>query len=131
MFLTITTPSKVVMTDREISGVFVKTDTGPIAILDHHASLITTSQSGSLRIITNKEVDSFILRNATIQMDNAKNHLTILALSCEATGETNDLDLSNYLDYLKKALSDDSLDKSSLKYKFLEGERISVEKTNG
>lgn len=104
------------------------TDNGPLAILDHHASLITISRAGSLRILTDKETDTFTLRNATIQMDNAKNHLTILALSCEATGETNDLDLSNYLEYLKKALSDDSLDKTSLKYKFLEGEKISVEK---
>lgn len=128
MKLTITTPSRTIMTDREIDGVFVKTDMGPIAILDHHASLITTSRGGSLRVITDKETDTFTLRNATIQMDNAQNHLTILALSCEATSETSDLDLSNYLEYLKKALSDESLDKSSLKYKFLEGERISVEK---
>jgi F0F1-type ATP synthase epsilon subunit len=129
MFLTITTPSRTVMTARPITGVFVKTDVGPLAILNNHASLITTSRAGTLRIVDDKETTTWNIRNATIQMDNATNHLTILALSCEPLGNLTQLNLDNYLSYLNKALSDDSLDKSSLKYKFLEGERISVTKT--
>jgi F0F1-type ATP synthase epsilon subunit len=108
--------------------VFVVTDDGPIAILDHHASLVTTSKFGMIRVVSGKETDTYILRNATLQMDNAKNHLTILALVCDETREQTELGLGNYLAYLKKALSDENLDRTSLKYKFLEGERIMVEK---
>ena len=128
MLLSITTPNQVICTDRHISGVFVQTDDGPIAILDHHASLITTSKLGVLRVVAGKETDTYTLRNATLQMDNAKNHLTIIALACDETGEQTELDLGNYLEYLKQALSGSDLDPSSLKYKFLEGEKISVEK---
>jgi len=128
MLLSITTPNQVVCTDRHINGVFVQTDDGPIAILDHHASLITISKFGTLRVVADKEADTYTLRNATLQMDNAKNHLTILALACVETSEQTELDLDNYLKYLKTALSAEGLNRTSLKYKFLEGERISVEK---
>ena len=131
MLLSITTPDQVVCTDRKINGVFVQTDDGPIAILDHHASLITISKLGTLRVVADRETDTYTLRDATLQMDNAKNRLTILALSCVETSEQTKLDLSNYLQYLKKALSAENLDRASLKYKFLEGERISVEKKVG
>ncbi|MFA5270589.1 MAG: hypothetical protein WC400_03220 [Patescibacteria group bacterium] len=128
MLLSITTPDQTLFTEKPISGVFVQTDDGPIAILDHHASLVTISKLGTLRVVAGKETDTYLLRNATIQMDNAKNQLTILALSCDETGEQTELDLNNYLAYLKQALSGENLDRTSLKYKFLEGERISVEK---
>ena len=128
MLLSITTPAQVVCANRQINGVFVVTDDGPIAILDHHASLITTSHLGTLRVVADKETDTYTLRHATLQMDNAKNQLNILALACDEISEQTELDLNNYLAYLKKALSEDNLDRTSLKYKFLEGERISVEK---
>jgi F0F1-type ATP synthase epsilon subunit len=128
MLLSITTPNQALFKDKTISGVFVVTDDGPIAILDHHASLVTTSKFGMIRVVSGKETDTYILRNATLQMDNAKNHLTILALVCDETREQTELGLGNYLAYLKKALFDENLDRTSLKYKFLEGERIMVEK---
>ena len=128
MFLTITTPDKTICQNREVDAVFVKTDDGPIGILDHHASLVTTTSSGSMRVVADHETDTYTLRNATLRVDNPTNSLTILALSCIETSEQTELDMSNYLDYLNQALSDPSLDKSSLRYKFLEGERISVVK---
>lgn len=128
MQISITTPDRVVIDNRQIDGVYVKSDLGPTAILDHHASLITTAKLGTLRVVAGQETDTFVIRNAVLQMDNKANTLTIEALSCDATAESTQLDLSNYLRHLEEMLASNEINHDSLQYQFLAGEKIAVER---
>lgn len=128
MQITITTPDTVVMENRQIDGVYVESDSGPTAILNRHASLITTSQLGTLRVVAANQTESYMVRGAILQMDNPTNTLTISALACDETGEVTQVSLQNYLEYLTKALAESTASHDSLKYQFLAGEKIAIER---
>src|SRR5690606_39114789 len=128
MKLTLTTPDVKLFDNKEIDGVWVQTDAGPISILNHHATMVTSAQFGEMRIMAGTHTDTYTIRNAVIQMDNATNSLDIMALSVDETKELTTLNLQTYLQYLEKELSSKSLDPESLQYKFLKNEKIAVEK---
>ena len=128
MLLTFITATSTIIDRQDIAGIYAETSNGPMLLLDHHASLVTTVPVGHVRIIGANDSATFLLRGAVIEINNPKNEATIRALTGEEQSETANLNLSNYLAQLEAILSQPDIDPASFRYRFLKDEKIVIER---
>ena len=128
MLLTFVTSQTKLIDQQEVAGLYAETSAGPMLILDHHASLMATIPVGHLRIIGANDSSTFLVRSASIEINNQANSAIVRALTGEEQSEVAELNLANYLQQLDSILSQPNIDTASFKYKFLQDEKIVVER---
>lgn len=124
--LIIRTPDEKIFESDEISEVNLNTEMGPMTIYAGHASLSGSILFSRLSVKTHDKEDQYLTRRGTIFVDNEKNEVTILVLSCEKKATIVSEELNEYLGYITNLIESGG-DLSQIKLKYLEKERLAVE----
>ncbi len=127
MKLTVTTPTGVAY-DGNADAIHIETDHGPITVYSHHASLITQTKLGEMRIVDGAHTHSFLIRGGVLSIDNKTNSAHLLSLSADALANVTSLSLKNYLEEIEKVLAEGNAGTSDLSYQVLHGDKIALER---
>lgn len=102
--LTLVTPEKIIVVDRDISGVVVPAYAGELGILEGHASLITTLDSGILSYIEEGTTKEIVVSGGYCEVYD--NHVKVLAEKAETREDISLEDAKALVQKLKAALDD-------------------------
>lgn len=123
--LTIRTPDEEILDSKEITEVSVDTDLGPMTVFAKHASLTGSILFSTLTVKTKDKEDKYMTRRGTIFVDNEKNHVIILVLSCQKLATITYEKLEEYLGYIENLMAAGE-DLSSVKLTYLEKEKLAI-----
>lgn len=102
-------------------------DTGEMQVFPGHASMLGSITYSAVKVDSAKHEEAFVLRQGFVFVDQDKNEVKVLGLSCEKTSE---LDLVSAKEYLAFVLA--KLDKpeelNEYQLTFLEGQKLAVER---
>ncbi|MCC6276694.1 MAG: F0F1 ATP synthase subunit epsilon [Oligoflexia bacterium] len=87
--LSLVTPSKKLLTDVEVESVFVPSYRGELDILEGHAPLMATLDTGVLKYKTSKDSQVNTVAISWGYLEVSSNHVTVLAETAEAAAEIN------------------------------------------
>lgn len=123
--LTIRTPEKEVFSG-EVNSFSFNAEDGRVQILPHHAHYTTTLLYSPLKLQMEDGMVEYSARSGMFTFDHVKNEALLLCLSCEETSETSYKTAQEYLEFLRAELAKGDL--SDYEVKYLQGERLAVEK---
>ena len=107
--------------------VTLSTDTGELQIMPQHASLLGTITYTKVRVKSGNMTTEFMLRQGFVFVDQEKNSVHVLGLSCEKTDEVNEITAKEYLQFILTKL-DKPEELNAYQLKHLEGQKMSLEK---
>ncbi len=102
--LTLVTPEKIIVVDRDISGVVIPAYAGELGILEGHAPLITTLDSGILSYIEEGTAKEIVVSGGYCEVYD--NHVKVLAEKAETREDISLEDAKALVQKLKAALDD-------------------------
>ncbi len=105
----------------------VSTDTGEMQVLPGHASLLATITFSPVRLKNGAHQEEFVLRQGFVFVDQEKNSVQVLGLSCEKTEEVNEVTAKEYLQFVLSKL-DKPAELNEYQLRHLEGQKLSLEK---
>lgn len=123
--LIIRTPEKEVFSG-EVQSLSFDAEDGRVQILPLHAHYTTTLLSSNVKLQTEEGYTEYTARSGMFTFDHVKNEGLLLCLSCEETSETTYKTAKEYLEFLRTELAKGDL--SDYEVKYLQGERLAVEK---
>ncbi|MCK9361010.1 F0F1 ATP synthase subunit epsilon [Patescibacteria group bacterium] len=105
-------------------------DTGEMQVFPGHASMLGSITYSAVKVDHAQHEEAFVLRQGFVFVDQEKNEVKVLGLSCEKTADLDMVSAKEYLDFiLSKLDKPDELNEYQLK--FLEGQKLAVEKQLG
>jgi F0F1-type ATP synthase epsilon subunit len=105
----------------------LSSDTGELQILPGHASLLGTITYTPVRVKSGTTTMDFVLRQGFVFVDQIKNSVQVLGLSCEKTDEVNEITAKEYLQFVMSKL-DKPEELNAYQLKHLEGQKLALEK---
>ncbi|QQR55596.1 hypothetical protein IPG41_03515 [Candidatus Peregrinibacteria bacterium] len=123
--LIIRTPEKEVF-NGEIQSLSFDAEDGRVQILPLHAHYTTTLLSSKVKIQEEDRAVEYTARSGMFTFDHKKNEGLLLCLACEEVSETSYKNAAEYLEFLKNELVKGDL--SDYEIKYLQGEKLAVEK---
>lgn len=110
--------------------VTLSTDIGEMQILPDHASLLATITYTPVHVKSGGNQQDFVLRQGFVFVDQEKNTVNVLGLSCEKTDEVNEVTAKEYLQFILSKL-DKPEELNAYQLRHLEGQKLSLEKQLG
>ncbi len=124
--LSIRTPEKELFDGKDIESVSVFTEGGPIKVLADHADLTGNIQFSTLTAHSAKGEEKFMVRRGNIFVDNAKKHVTVLAIHGDALEHVSFEDVEDYLKHVDEKIKAGGAGLSDMQLKYLEEEKLAV-----
>lgn len=123
---TIQTPEGQAFSDKIIS-VKLRADNGQMQVMAHHASILATVLFSKVEIETKDGIETFMTRKGLFNFENKTNEATLLCIYAQKEEE---MDISHAKDYLKfiEEQMASGKDLSQFQLKYLEGEKLAIEK---
>ncbi len=112
-------------TFEQVESVSVVTSTGPMIIYSKHASLTGNIAFSVLRIKHGSTIDSFMVRNGLLFINNNEDSIVILASTIELLSEVSLETIESYLLKVKEQL-ENGQDLLPIQFKYLENERLTL-----
>jgi F0F1-type ATP synthase epsilon subunit len=110
--------------------VTLSSDIGEMQILPDHASLLATITYTPVRIKNGGMTVDFILRQGFVFVDQTRNTVRVLGLSCEKTDEVNEVTAREYLEFVMSKL-DKPEELNEYQLRHLEGQKLALKKQFG
>lgn len=123
--LIIRTPEKEVF-NGEVQSLSFDAEDGRVQILPLHAHYVTTLLYSPVKLQMEDKTLEYSARSGMFTFDHVKNEGLLLCLACEETSETTYKTAQEYLEFLRTELVKGDL--SDYEVKYLQGERLAVEK---
>lgn len=124
--VTIRTPDELIFESKEVKELNISTETGPTTIYAHHASLTGSILFSRLSIKTKDTEEQFLSRRGTLFIDNHKNEVILLVVSCEKTATITFEKAEQYLAYIEELIQIGE-DLSKVKLSYLSKEKLAIE----
>jgi F0F1-type ATP synthase epsilon subunit len=112
-------------TFEQVESVSVVTSKGPLIIYSKHASLTGTIAFSILRVKHGSTIESLMVRNGLLFINNDQNSVVILASTIELLAEVSMETIESYLAKVKEQL-ENGQDLLPIQFKYLENERLTL-----
>jgi F0F1-type ATP synthase epsilon subunit len=128
LHLLLRTPFEEILSE-DVLAVIADTDVGQATFLPNHATITGSITAGKVVVRHANHVKEYFVRQGIFDLDHKQNLLKILAFECDELSDIEIQSVREHLKMIEHELGGNPEDLSDIRYRYLQGEKVAVEKT--